>query len=72
MNGTTRTGGVSINPVNPGDRSWILVGAGDFDGDGDTDLLFQQRVTGELAIWFMHGTTLDTNGAVLTSPSYPG
>jgi hypothetical protein len=31
---------------------------GDFDGDGRTDLLWQNRLTGELSIWRMNGADL--------------
>lgn len=37
------------------DPQWALVGAGDLDGDGAPDLLFQHRTSGRLVAWFMGG-----------------
>lgn len=39
------------------DLDWKIRGAGDMNGDGQQDLLWQHRVTGELRIWHMNGTT---------------
>jgi hypothetical protein len=33
--------------------NWAIVGTGDFDGDGSTDILWRDSTTGTLAIWFM-------------------
>lgn len=38
------------------DLDWKIRGAGDMNGDGQQDLLWQHRVTGELRIWHMNGT----------------
>lgn len=35
---------------------WKVVGVGDFNGDGWSDLLFQNQTTNQVAIWFMGGT----------------
>ena len=32
-------------------------GTGDFNGDGNTDILFQNSVSGARTIWLMNGTT---------------
>jgi hypothetical protein len=32
---------------------WTLVDASDFDGDGNPDLVFHDRVTGEISVWFL-------------------
>jgi len=54
MNGTER---VSSKPVStPGDKNWLLVGVGDFSGNGTWDLLVQNQVTGAAAVWLMTGT----------------
>jgi hypothetical protein len=39
------------------DPSWQIVGSGRFDGNADTDLLFQNRSTGQLVLWPMQGFT---------------
>jgi hypothetical protein len=41
--------------ANPG-TSWHIVGTGDFNGDGDADILWQ-NTDGQAAIWLMNGTT---------------
>ena len=38
--------------------SWHLAGAADFNGDGKTDILWENRVTGERVIWLMNGTSI--------------
>jgi serralysin len=40
---------------NPG-PSWHVIGTGDFNGDGKSDILFQ-NTNGSVAIWLMNGTT---------------
>ena len=43
------------HPDSPHDDRWRVVGTADFDGDGKTDLLLRDRVTGTLGIWYMDG-----------------
>ncbi|MCW3095457.1 MAG: hypothetical protein JWL77_1075 [Chthonomonadaceae bacterium] len=33
---------------------WKVVGIGDFNGDGKSDLVFQNQTTNQIAIWFMN------------------
>jgi hypothetical protein len=44
-----------------------VVAAGDFDGDGNDDLLVQDRLSEELAVWLLRGTALRQRA--LLSPS---
>jgi hypothetical protein len=55
MNGVSMT---SARPLTPdaADPGWNLVGAGDFDGDGQQDILWRQGATPRLNVWFMNGT----------------
>ena len=46
------------------DTNWHLRGLGDFDGDGDVDVLWQNDVTGALAAWVMNGLSVQA-GAIL-------
>jgi hypothetical protein len=54
MNGTTVIGGGSAG--NPG-PSWHVMGTGDYNSDGRTDILFQNS-SGAVSIWEMNGTTV--------------
>jgi uncharacterized repeat protein (TIGR02543 family) len=59
-----------INPTKVSDPGWRVQGAGDFNGDGRSDLLLQHQSTGLLSIWFMNGWTL-TSGQYV-SPANTG
>jgi fibronectin-binding autotransporter adhesin len=64
MNGATQIpGGTSVLPSNPG-PGWSAVGAGDFDGDGHSDILFQNTSSGQCVVWEMNGTNVIGGGAV--------
>jgi glucose/arabinose dehydrogenase len=52
---------------NPG-ASWTIVGTGDFNKDGDADLLFRNTVTGSVQLWEMNGTSV----ASMISLPFPG
>ncbi len=47
------SGGDYVNPVPT--AGWKVVGVGDFNGDGKSDLVFQNQTTNQIAIWFMNG-----------------
>ena len=46
---------------------WNLVAAADFTGDGKTDLLFQNKTTGEVYLWVLNGTTISTSRSIFAS-----
>lgn len=69
MDGKNQIGGGFLNPSNPGDKNWHVVGSGDFNSDTKQDLLFQ-HTDGTLAVWYMDGTNLVS--AALLQPSNPG
>ena len=58
MNGSqvVSTQFLSINKVP--DTDWQIAGAGDTNGDGYADLIWQHRTEGWLAVWFMRGTSV--------------
>ena len=53
MNGTNPIAGALVG-ANPG-PSWTEIGTGDFNGDGKSDILWQ-NANGQVAIWEMNGT----------------
>ena len=58
MDGTTSTGGGAVGPI-PGRLA--CRDAGDFNGDGKSDILWQND-NGTPAIWLMDGTNFDRRG----------
>ncbi len=66
MNGATRDPNSGALPMMP-NADWTVVGSGDFDGSGKTDLLWRNLSTGQNAIWFMSGTSLTPNQQTLIS-----
>ena len=64
MNGS---GQISQSGViaNPG-PAWHVVGTGDFNSDGKTDLVLQNN-SGAIAVWDMNGSTISQSG-VLANP----
>jgi hypothetical protein len=63
MSGTTVIGGGSIG--NPG-PSWHIFGAGDYNHDGRSDILFQNS-SGAVDIWEMNGTSI-VQSSLLPNP----
>lgn len=55
MNGVERISGSFTSPTGVTDTSWKLRATGDVDGDGQADLLWQQRQSGRLVTWLMNG-----------------
>jgi hypothetical protein len=53
-NGATYQSSASI-PANT-NLNWKIVGTGDFDSDGQLDILWRNSSTGQNAVWFMNGT----------------
>ena len=58
MRRTTLLRGDLISPGQVFDLDWKIRGVGDINGDDRPDLLWQHRVTGEVGVWLMNGTTL--------------
>lgn len=64
MKGTTLTSGVMFDPAVVADLNWKLVGRGDMNGDGATDLVWEHRVTGSVATWLMNGTKMVSSAPI--------
>jgi hypothetical protein len=62
---TTLAGSAAI-PATPS-SDWMIQGTGDFDHDGNADILWRNSNTGQVAIWFMNGTTMLPSSAVVAS-----
>jgi hypothetical protein len=60
-----RIGGGAVS-TNPG-PSWHGIESGDFNGDGHSDILFQ-NTSGQSSIWDMNGTTIAGGGPVTPNP----
>jgi hypothetical protein len=57
MNGTTVLNQASSFVANVPGGTWSIVGTGDFNGDGKSDILWRDT-SGNVAIWEMNGTTI--------------
>jgi hypothetical protein len=64
MNGTTPQ---SVAPLGGTSPEWLNSGIGDFTGDGQSDLLFRNVNTGEIATWGVANNALSTTPKVLGS-----
>ena len=66
MNGTTILPSSAILATNPG-ANWQITGTGDFNNDGNADILWRNTSTNEVAIWEMNGTTILPSSAILAT-----
>ena len=53
-----RTGAASSAPIFAIDPAWEIVQLADWNADGNPDLLFRNRNSGLVFVWYMSGTTL--------------
>ena len=67
LNGTTPIGG-GVIANNPFDASWNIVGTGDFNGDGNTDLIWQQPSSGLVEIQLINGGVAVGGGLIQNNP----
>ena len=57
--GDTTFGGSAVRP----DASWSVAGIGDFNHDGNSDILWR-NTSGTLNEWLMNGSTITSSGAI--------
>jgi glucose/arabinose dehydrogenase len=56
MNGAAQSSAVLLSPAQV-PTSWLIVGGGDFNADGNPDLVWRDLATGATVVWYMNGTT---------------
>jgi hypothetical protein len=49
--------------------NWRIVGAADFNGDGNTDILFENTAGGQMVVWLMNGLSVVSNSNFLPTVS---
>ena len=66
MHGTTLASGgtVAVLPAN-----WQIKDTGDYNADHKSDILLRNTASGEVDIWHMNGTTIESASAVPTHPA---
>jgi hypothetical protein len=69
MQGTNCVTPLRLN-VPPASGGWKIVGTGDFEGNGNQDLLWQNG--GWVAVWFMDGTNVTTRTRINSTPVSTG
>jgi hypothetical protein len=58
MNGVNLVAGLSLVPDRVTDLDWRVAATGDFDRDGQRDIVWQHLTSGRIAVWLMSGTRL--------------
>ena len=61
MNGTT----IADTATLPAPTNWQILGRGDFDNNGTSDLFWRETTTGNTHVWLMNGTTIADSGMVV-------
>ena len=55
LDGCNVVGTQSLSIGQVSDTNWRVVGSGDLNGDGNTDLVWRHRTEGWLAVWYLAG-----------------
>ena len=59
MDGNLQTSGGGVGPAGGiADTNWQIVGTGDFNGDGYTDLVWHHGTEGWVSVWLLAGENL--------------
>ncbi len=68
----TKPGGIGLlsygSPGTVSDKNWEIIGVGNFNSatDAKTDILWRNKVTGQVNVWLMNGTALLSKGTLGT------
>ena len=68
MRGRIASSGQTVTPDRVADIAWQVRGAGDLDGNGSPDLIWQNTVTLQVAAWLMDGLKL-IDGRLIVGPT---
>jgi FtsP/CotA-like multicopper oxidase with cupredoxin domain len=63
MNGTNWVSSAELLPFS--DLTWQIVGTGDFNRDGNIDILWRNGISGNNLVWYMNGTNWAGSAALL-------
>lgn len=74
----TLTGNMGVGLPNPHSYTVTVIDAetldpalaGDFDGNGRSDLIWRNETTGQTAIWLMNGTTFSSGSTVMNNAAW--
>jgi len=67
MNGSQMASATYLTPASPADLNWHVVATADINHDGHPDLVWQNRATGAVGLWYMQGTTATSSAVVVPS-----
>jgi len=56
-----------LNGLGPANE-WVFSSVGDYNADGNTDIAWRNRATGQGLVWYMNGTTVTSSAALPTAP----
>ncbi len=62
MNGLARASATPTTPAAVSDLGWVVVGVGDFSGDGRPDVLWRHQLSGKNVVWVMNGAVRESGG----------
>src|SRR6185436_9395492 len=63
--GGTLSFGATTSPLFAVDPAWEIAQVADWNGDGSPDILFRNRDSGVVIVWYLAGTTLGTSDYVI-------
>ena len=67
MDGVTLVEARLLTPSRVSDLGWRIIGTGDFNADGVTDLFWRHQQSGLMTVWYMNGTAFSGSGLVTPS-----